>query len=208
MPASGQFDRLSASSYALSRSASPCWQAVLFHVLLIRRCALDSHCSTDLFPHNSWGGANDGSAIAVQLVSSALPCPQDHKPNDNVLATETPSEAPAPPAPKAQGHGRHNRRFRFHPRFKPPKKVARQKTGGQQAGKTGHSAANGTPRPRRTRSPIPSWTIALSSVSRHPTCRWRAPQPDHQLQPTARLPSRPAQGASTTLSTLRPFNAK
>jgi protein TonB len=36
------------------------------------------------------------------LVSNALPLPADQKPNDNVLATEKPSEAPAPPAPKAK----------------------------------------------------------------------------------------------------------
>jgi protein TonB len=53
-----------------------------------------------LFHHNSWGGANEG-AISVQLVSNALPLPSDQKPNDNVLATETPSEAPALPTPKA-----------------------------------------------------------------------------------------------------------
>ena len=53
-----------------------------------------------LLHHNSWGGANEG-AIAVQLVSNALPLPSEQKPNDNVLATEKPSEAPAPPTPKA-----------------------------------------------------------------------------------------------------------
>lgn len=50
---------------------------------------------------NTWGSNNAGGAIAVQLVSNALPLPSDQKPNDNVLATETPSEAPAPPAAKA-----------------------------------------------------------------------------------------------------------
>ncbi len=47
--------------------------------------------------HNNWG-SNEGGAVAVQLVSNALPLPADQKPNDNVLATETPSQAPAPPA--------------------------------------------------------------------------------------------------------------
>jgi protein TonB len=75
--------------------------AVLFHVLLIAG-GIGFAFLDGLFPHNSWGGANDGGAISVQLVSNALPLPADHPPNDNVLATETPSEAPAPPAPKAQ----------------------------------------------------------------------------------------------------------
>jgi protein TonB len=43
-----------------------------------------------------------GGAIQVSLVSSALPLPNDHPPNENVLSTETPSEAPAVPAPKAK----------------------------------------------------------------------------------------------------------
>jgi protein TonB len=53
-----------------------------------------------LFHHNTWGDAASGGAIQVQLVSNALPLPAEQKPNDNVLATDTPSEAPAPPAPK------------------------------------------------------------------------------------------------------------
>ncbi|WP_263357743.1 TonB C-terminal domain-containing protein [Acidicapsa ligni] len=73
---------------------------MLFHGLLVG-LVLGYGFLNGLFPHNTWGGATEG-AIAVQLVSSALPLPADHKPNDNVLATEKPSEAPAPPAPKAQ----------------------------------------------------------------------------------------------------------
>ncbi len=52
------------------------------------------------FHHNTWGGAASGGAIEVKLVTSALPLPADHPPNENVLATEKPSEAPAPPTPK------------------------------------------------------------------------------------------------------------
>ncbi len=54
------------------------------------------------FHHNTWGGAASGGAIEVKLVSSALPLPADHPPNENVLATETPSEAPAQPTPKEE----------------------------------------------------------------------------------------------------------
>jgi periplasmic protein TonB len=73
--------------------------AVVLHALLVG-CVLGWAMINGLFHHDSWGGATEG-AIAVQLVSNALPLPSDQKPNDNVLATEKPSEAPAPPAPKA-----------------------------------------------------------------------------------------------------------
>jgi protein TonB len=53
-----------------------------------------------LFHHNQWGSAAGGGAIQVTLVTHALPLPSDHPPNENVLATETPSEAPAEAAPK------------------------------------------------------------------------------------------------------------
>ena len=36
----------------------------------------------------------------MSLVTSALPLPSDQPPNDNVLATDTPSQAPAEPAAK------------------------------------------------------------------------------------------------------------
>ena len=54
------------------------------------------------FHHNLWGNPGAGGAIQVNLVSSALPLPSDQPPNQNVLATETPSQAPAPPEPKAK----------------------------------------------------------------------------------------------------------
>jgi periplasmic protein TonB len=53
------------------------------------------------FHHNLWGNPGAGGAIQVSLVSNALPLPADQPPNQNVLATETPSHAPAPPTPKA-----------------------------------------------------------------------------------------------------------
>ncbi len=56
-----------------------------------------------LFHHNFWGSPGAGGAIQVSLVSSALPLPPDEV-NKNVLATETPSKAPAPPSPKEQRH--------------------------------------------------------------------------------------------------------
>ncbi len=54
------------------------------------------------FHHNLWGGAGLGGAIQVNLVSSAIPLPSTQPVNQNVLATETPSQAPAQPEPKAK----------------------------------------------------------------------------------------------------------
>jgi protein TonB len=54
-----------------------------------------------LFHHNQWGGTGSGGAIQVKL-TSALPLPSDQPPNENVLATDAPSQAPAEPAPKAK----------------------------------------------------------------------------------------------------------
>jgi protein TonB len=53
------------------------------------------------FHHNPWGNPGAGSAIQVTLVSNALPLPADQQ-NQNVLSTETPSQAPAEPTPKAK----------------------------------------------------------------------------------------------------------
>jgi protein TonB len=55
-----------------------------------------------LFHHNFWGSPGMGGAIQVSLVSNALPLPNEHPPNENVLATDKPSEAPAEKAPKAK----------------------------------------------------------------------------------------------------------
>lgn len=54
------------------------------------------------FHHNFWGNPGPGSAIQVSLDSSAIPLPSDMPKTDNVLTTEKPSEAPAPPQPKAK----------------------------------------------------------------------------------------------------------
>jgi protein TonB len=55
-----------------------------------------------LFHHNFWGSPGAGGSIQVNL-TSALPLPAKEL-NDNVLATETPSKAPAAPSPKEQRH--------------------------------------------------------------------------------------------------------
>jgi periplasmic protein TonB len=55
-----------------------------------------------LFHHNFWGNQGPGSAMQVSLVSNAIPLPNNQPMNQNVLATEKPSEAPAVPSPKEQ----------------------------------------------------------------------------------------------------------
>lgn len=55
-----------------------------------------------MIPHNLWGSQGGGAAMQVNLVSSALPLPNNQPINQNVLATEKPSVAPAPPSPKEQ----------------------------------------------------------------------------------------------------------
>lgn len=53
--------------------------------------------------HGGIWGNNESAPGAIQatLVSSAsIPLPSENKPTDNVLATQTPSQAPAPPAPQ------------------------------------------------------------------------------------------------------------
>ena len=79
----------------------PMVAALVFHAVLIGLAA-SYGVIMGLFPHHLAGGNGDGEAISVQLVSNALPLPADVQPNDNVLATENPSKAPAEPTPKAK----------------------------------------------------------------------------------------------------------
>ena len=100
MEVSRQFDEIE-REFAPDPIARPMIAAIAFHLAIFGGAVAFAFLE-GLFPHNTWGGADDGSAIAVNLVSNALPLPADTKPNDNVLSTEHPSEAPAPPAPKAK----------------------------------------------------------------------------------------------------------
>ncbi len=80
--------------------AKPAVGAVLLHCGLVIAAVVYGLVG-GYFHHNLWGGAGPGGAIQVNI-TSALPLPSDHPPNQNVLATEKPSEAPAPPQPKAK----------------------------------------------------------------------------------------------------------
>ena len=80
--------------------ARPAAGAVLLHCGIVVAIVLYGIIG-GFFHHNLWGGAGPGGAIQVNITSS-IPLPSDHPPNQNVLATEKPSEAPAPPEPKAK----------------------------------------------------------------------------------------------------------
>src|ERR1700723_4471261 len=75
---------------------SPIAQSTLLHGLVVGLILGYGYMHNML--HGSEWGANafQQGAIQATLVSTpALPLPQDHPPTDNVLATETPSVAPA-----------------------------------------------------------------------------------------------------------------
>jgi protein TonB len=80
--------------------AAPAAGSIAFHALLFGGILLYGVLG-GLFHHNQWGSEEAGGAIEVNL-TAALPLPSDHPPNDNVLATETPSEAPAEKVAKPQ----------------------------------------------------------------------------------------------------------
>lgn len=80
--------------------AGPATGAVVLHLVLLGSIVYYAWI-LGLFHHGTWGNAGAGGAMQVNLVSSALPLPAEQV-NQNVLATETPSQAPAAPSPKDQ----------------------------------------------------------------------------------------------------------
>jgi protein TonB len=80
--------------------AGPAVGSLGLHLALVA-CLVYYGWVMGLFHHNVWGNPGAGGAMQVNLVSSALPLPPTEV-NQNVLATETPSKAPAPPSPKEQ----------------------------------------------------------------------------------------------------------
>jgi protein TonB len=80
--------------------ARPAAGAILLHCGIVAAIVLYGVVG-GFFHHNLWGGAGPGGAIQVNITSS-IPLPSEHPPTQNVLATEKPSEAPAPPEPKAK----------------------------------------------------------------------------------------------------------
>lgn len=82
------------------RVVGPATGSILLHVVLFVLLGYYAWI-LGLFHHNIWGNAGAGGAMQVNLVSSTLPLPAE-KVNQNVLSTETPSEAPAELSPKEQ----------------------------------------------------------------------------------------------------------
>jgi periplasmic protein TonB len=81
--------------------AGPAAGALLLHGLLL--AAFVSYgLVSGLFTHNLWGNQGSGGAMQVNIVSNAIPLPNNQPMNKNVLTTETPSPAPAPPSPKEE----------------------------------------------------------------------------------------------------------
>lgn len=79
---------------------APATGSIVLHGLLFGSLVLYGILG-GLFHHNDWGNPGAGGAIQVTMVTGVLPLPADQI-NQNVLATETPSQAPAPPEPKAK----------------------------------------------------------------------------------------------------------
>jgi periplasmic protein TonB len=81
--------------------AAPAFGSIALHLGLAAAIVLYGILG-GFFHHNMWGSPGSGGAIQVNLVSAALPLPSNQPVNQNVLSTETPSQAPAPPEPKAK----------------------------------------------------------------------------------------------------------
>jgi protein TonB len=79
---------------------APATGAVVLHLGLALGMIFYGYLSGFFHP-NFWGSKEVGGAIQVTLVTGAIPLPSEEI-NQNVLSTETPSEAPAAPAPKAK----------------------------------------------------------------------------------------------------------
>jgi len=81
--------------------AAPAAGSLALHAVLFAAILLYGILN-GFFHHNFWGNPGAGSAIQVSLDSSAIPLPNDQPKNENVLTPETPSKAPAEPAPKVK----------------------------------------------------------------------------------------------------------
>ncbi len=80
--------------------AAPAAGSLVLHCVLFGSLLLYGMLN-GFFHRIMWGNPGAGGAIQVSLVSNALPLPAEQL-NQNVLATETPSQAPAEPTPKAK----------------------------------------------------------------------------------------------------------
>lgn len=81
---------------APERVFAPAMGSLLLHGGLIIAAALYIFVA-GLFHPNIWGGPGMGGVMKANIVDSPLPLPTHDQPNQNVLATETPSKAPELP---------------------------------------------------------------------------------------------------------------
>jgi periplasmic protein TonB len=81
---------------APERVFAPAMGSLLLHGGLIALAALYIFIA-GLFHPNVWGGPGTGGVMKANIVDSPLPLPTHEQPNQNVLATETPSKAPELP---------------------------------------------------------------------------------------------------------------
>jgi protein TonB len=81
--------------------AAPAMGSFALHAILFASIASFGLLS-GLFKHSVWGNQGGGGAMQVNLVSSAIPLPNNQPMNQNVLATEKPSMAPQAPSQKTQ----------------------------------------------------------------------------------------------------------
>lgn len=86
---------------APERAFAPAMGSLLLHGGLLAFIALYI-AITGLFHPTIWGSPGQGGVMHANLVTSPLPLPTHEQPNENVLATETPSKAPALPEQKTQ----------------------------------------------------------------------------------------------------------
>lgn len=105
----------------------PATASILLHAALAASVVLYFFAG-GFFHSTLWGSPGSGGAISVNLVSKAIPLPSDQPPNDNVLATDKPSQAPAPPTPKEAAPAPDEKAMQVKGRQDKPKPLAPTKT--------------------------------------------------------------------------------
>jgi periplasmic protein TonB len=117
----------------------PATGAMILHTALLGGVVLYALLA-GLLRHSTWGDVDPGSAMNASIVSSALPLPSDQPVNDNVLPTDNPSTAPAPPEPKTTT-AEDKTATPISDKVKTPDNTPQQKT--QQQAKTDNKASFG-----------------------------------------------------------------
>jgi len=144
---------------------APATGSVVLHLLLVAAISLYGILG-GFFRQTIWGNQGAGGAIQVNLVSSALPLPSDQPPNENVLSTETPSQAPSIPEQKTKQTvdetaipipGKERKREKENVKRTPPRQVKPVQNNRAQYGE---QAGSSTPRASQTNASIGQTTVA------------------------------------------------